>query len=289
MKPTTLGSSLWILAAWAAGATVQAATEHSSSRQTLHFAGKGEHTLEVRTITGTITVEASDGPDVEMIVNKTLSADTEEELRAADSEVTLETADNDATVGAVVRQRGQGVCGQESPYWPSHSWRLHYEARFDFIIRVPRAAHLELCTINKGDVSIKGTRGKFEIRSVNGSITMTAAGGAGEAYTVNGPINASFESVPDAASVFKTINGEVVVALPDRLDAELRMKTFNGGLYTDFEVQAVPPKAVPAVEKHGAMSVYRMEGFTTVRVGNGGPELTLDTLNGDVRVVRRSK
>jgi hypothetical protein len=289
MKPTTLRSSLWIVAACAAGVNVQAATEHSSSRQTLHFAGKGERTLEVRTITGTIIVEASDGPDVEMIVNKTLSADTEEELRAADSEVTLETADNEATVGAVVRQRGQGVCGQESPNWSWHSWHPHYEARFDFIIRVPRAVHLELCTINKGDVSVKGTNGRFEIRSVNGSITMTDVGGAGEAYTVNGPINASFAMAPAAASELKTVNGEVVVAMPDRLDADLRMKTFNGGLYTDFEVQAVPPKAVPAVEKHGAMSVYRTNGFTTVRVGNGGPELTLDTLNGDVRVVRRSR
>ena len=295
MKPIILilRSLLWLLAAGAASANALAATEHSSSKQTLHFSGAGPHTLEVRAITGTITVEASDSSDAEMIINKTVSADTEEELRAANSDITLETADNSATVGAVVRQRRQGVdegvCGEESPNGSWHSWHRNYDVRFDFTVRVPRATHLELCTINKGDVTVKGTSGRFEIRSVNGSITMTDVAGAGEAYTVNGSINASFLSGPHAASVFKTINGRIVVTLPEHLDADLRMKTFNGGLYTDFDVQTVPIKVVPAVEKHAGMSVYRSDGFTTVRVGNGGPELTLDTLNGDVRVVRRSK
>jgi hypothetical protein len=43
------------------------------------------------------------------------------------------------------------------------------------------------------------------------------------------------------------------------------------------------------VRKEGGMSVYRTTGFTTVRVGNGGPELTLESLNGDVRIIRQSK
>lgn len=66
------------------------------------------------------------------------------------------------------------------------------------------------------------------------------------------------------------------------------MKTLNGGLFTDFEVQ---PQSVPVgiiTEKHGGLSVVRTSGFTTVRAGKGGPDLTLESLNGDVRVLRRS-
>jgi len=34
------------------------------------------------------------------------------------------------------------------------------------------------------------------------------------------------------------------------------------------------------------MFVYRSNEFTTLRVGRGGPELTFDAFNGDVRVLR---
>ena len=138
-------------------------------------------------------------------------------------------------------------------------------------------------------MTVNGTRGDFSVRSVNGPITMTDLAGAGEAVTVNGSVQVSFVSPPQAASRFKTINGNVVVSFPDTLAADLHLKSFHGGLYTDFDVQPLPAESLRTVEKHGGMSVYRTNGFTAVRVGKGGPELTLDTLNGDVRVLRRSK
>jgi hypothetical protein len=79
------------------------------------------------------------------------------------------------------------------------------------------------------------------------------------------------------------------VTMPDRLAATLRMKSFNGGLFTDFEVQSTPAPKRVAAERRNGMYVYRSTDFTTVSVGGGGPELTLETLNGDVRVLRRSQ
>ena len=35
--------------------------------------------------------------------------------------------------------------------------------------------------------------------------------------------------------------------------------------------------------------VYKKRGFTNVRVGAGGPALTFDTLNGDVRILRAGR
>jgi DUF4097 and DUF4098 domain-containing protein YvlB len=164
-----------------------------------------------------------------------------------------------------------------------------YEVRFDFTIRVPRATPIELCTINEGNIVVRGTRGAFLIRTINGRITMADVAGSGEATTVNGPVTASFVAAPRAKSLFKTINGNVILTMPDGLAADLRMKTFNGGLYTDFDVQALPTAAVVNAERRDGMYVYRSTGFTTVRAGSGGPVLTLDTLNGDVRVLKRAK
>lgn len=270
-------------------ADAQGPTEHSSMKHTLHFAGAGPHTLELRAITGSIKVEAYEGRDVEMVVDRSVIADTQEELRDADREVILNIADNAATIGAVVREPYQGACGEHlhSGLWYRPEPR--YEVRFDFTVRVPADTRLQLCTVNDGEVTVKGTRAEFSVRSVNGPITMTDIAGSGEAVTVNGPVQVSFVAAPQAASQFKTINGDVVVSFPDGLGADLRMKSFNGGLYTDFDTHSLPVEALHTVQRRGGMSIYRTNGFTAVRVGNGGPGLTLQTLNGDVRVLRRAR
>ena len=287
MNPTTLRTFLFVTAGCACIANAQARSEHTSTHQTLHFAGTGTHTLEVRTITGMITVEAYDGKDVEMIIDKTVDADSEDNLREANREVILDTAENASTVQAIVKYPNQAVCGEDNR-WARHHDYPHYDVRFDFKIRVPRDTRLQLCAINKGDIAVTGTQGDFDIRSINGHITMTDVGGSGNATTINGPVNASFVTAPQAPSVFKTINGAVIITLPDRLCADLRMKTFNGELLTDFESQLLPVQPV-ARERSNGMAEYRSTGFTAVRVGSGGPELTLETLNGDVRVLRRPK
>src|SRR5689334_10657429 len=107
MKLTTLLFKLATLVVIAAGATAGNAnaadfSDSSSSRHVLHFAGSGEHTLEVRAITGHITVEAYDGPDVEVLVNRSVDAWGRSEREAAENAVKLETSDNSDRVRLVV-------------------------------------------------------------------------------------------------------------------------------------------------------------------------------------------
>ena len=290
MKLTTQLFTLGALVAIAASASGAKATDLSdttSSRHTLHFAGTGEHTLEVRTVTGRITIEAYDGKDVEVLVDRTIEAESQREREAADREVKLETSDNADTVRLRVRYQDEPTCGEQSEHW-KHWDRRHYDVRYDFTIRVPKNTRLELCTINHGDIVVSGTQGDFSIHSVNGRITMDDVGGAGEAKTINGRVTATFATAPRKPSVFKTINGDVVLEMPERLAADLRMKTFNGGLFTDFEVEPLEQPMNVSVRRQNGKFVYRSNGFTSVRAGGGGPELTLETMNGDVRVLRRS-
>jgi hypothetical protein len=223
----------------------------------MHFAGPGAHTLEVRAIEGNITVQAYDGADVEMIVDRSLSAENDAEMRAARRDVVLDTGDNAATIHAIVRYPNQQTCGGATGY----TSRPGYHVRFDFTIRVPRAVRLQLCTINSGVVLVSGTVGDFDVHNVNGRITMTDVSGSGNAMTVNGAVTVSFVSAPQRTSTFRTINGDVAITLPDTASADFHMKTFNGRVFSDFAVKPM-------------------------RARNGGPDLTLESLNGDVRVLR---
>jgi DUF4097 and DUF4098 domain-containing protein YvlB len=263
--------------------------DESSIKKTLQFAGTGVRTLDVRTMNGSIRVSGYDGADVQLEARQTIAADSAEDLREAKEKIVVDTTDQAATIDVVVREPRGAVCGEpwngRSPAW----WdRLRYEAIVELAIRVPRTTRLRLCTVNGGEVNVDGTTGDFDIDNVNGRITLEQIRGSGRASSVNGRVTASFLEAPRSASIFKSVNGHIVATFPAGLSADLRMKTFNGGLFTDFEVEPLVQK-IPAAERRAGRLTYRSNQFTSVRVGQGGPELTFDAFNGDVRVLRAAK
>jgi hypothetical protein len=276
------------LAALAANPAAHAALPDTveTTHHTLRFAGPDPHELEVRTVFGAISVEAYDGKDVDVTVRKTIHAKNAQELEAAQRDVKLEIADNAGTVSAIGRFVYGTTCGED--HGPQNRQWPQYEVQFDFTIRVPRDTKLTLCTVNESAISVKGTRADFDIRNVNGRIDLADIAGSGEVVTVNGGIKASFVAAPRGNTLFRTINGDLVLAMPDAFSADLDMKTFNGGLFTDFEATPRAIKAALPERKDGKL-IYQTNPYATVRIGNGGPLITLDTFNGDVRVLHRTR
>lgn len=261
--------------------------DDSTMTRTLSFAAGGGRTLDVRNINGFIHVEATNDGTVQMSIRKVIRAETRNDLDEAQREVQLEFIDGTNRVGATVTEWNKHVCGEQ---WEDDQGRRprrrNYSVRFDFTIRVPRDTALRLCTINGGDVIVNGTRGDFDVDNVNGLIEMNRVAGSGSAHTVNGPVSVSFTSNPRQPSSFKTVNGNVDVRFPDGLSADFAMKTMNGGLYTDFESQPLPTAMSAAGERRNGRFIYRAERHTRVRVGSGGPQITFETLNGNVRARR---
>jgi hypothetical protein len=260
--------------------------DDSTLTRTLAFAAGGSRTLDVRNINGFIHVEGTSDSTVQMSIHKTVRAETAADKADAERDVRLDFSDQKPTVEAVVRDRRNHVCGE--PNRDNGQWeRVRYDVRFDFTIRVPRDATLRLCTINGGDLIVNGTQGGFTVDNVNGRIELSGVAGSGRAHTVNGPVTVTFAANPTDASSFKTVNGNVDVSFVDGLSADFSMKTFNGGLFTDFDVQPLAGKVSAAPERREGKFVYRANEFTRVRVGRGGPELSFETLNGNVRALRR--
>ena len=260
--------------------------EESTVDRTLSFAAGGGRIVDVRNINGFIHVEATNDATAQMSIHKVIRGETQDDVVKARADVRLEFADVAPRVGAtVIDQRGH-VCGED---WNDHGerWdRVHYEVQFDFTIRVPRSAAIRLCAINGGDIIVNGTQGDFDVTNVNGLVEMHGVAGAGRAHTVNGPVTVTFTANPKQPSSFKTVNGNVDVQFLDGLSADFAMKTMNGGLFTDFDTQPLAGKAQAPGERRNGKFVYRANEFARVRVGSGGPELTFETLNGNVRARR---
>jgi hypothetical protein len=67
------------------------------------------------------------------------------------------------------------------------------------------------------------------------------------------------------------------------LSADLLFQTMNGGIYTDFDVTARATAAAQGEQRDGKF-IYRSKGPHGARVGQGGPELSFNTLNGSIRL-----
>jgi hypothetical protein len=117
---------------------------------------------------------------------------------------------------------------------------------------------------------------------------MNEVAGSGKVYALNGRVRVLFRQNPRAASSFGSLNGEVRVTFQPDLSADVRFKTFNGGVFTDFPVSYLPTPA-SAGERHGTKFVYKSNEWSSARVGRGGPELTFDAFNGNIRILSRGQ
>ncbi len=161
----------------------------------------------------------------------------------------------------------------------------------DLLITVPIRSSLELKCINNGGIEVEHVDGEIDAENLNGRITLKNVAGSVVAHSLNGAVSAILDRV-DAAkpSSFSTLNGDIDVTLPDNLRANVRMKTDNGAIYSDFDVK-LETGARLAENDAGQRSngKYHIRFDRTLRgtINGGGPELQLTTFNGQIFIRKR--
>lgn len=236
--------------------------------------------LELSNLNGAVTIIAEERADVSVIATRTVERVGRDPVPQVDVR---------QVANAVVVCSDSTRCGCRLEQGPERGWRPDDDrtvARVNFEVRVPRAVTLDVCAVNTRLVRVEGTSGPYRIHNVNGGIRLTRISGHGDVHTVNGDLDATFALAPDGPSRFSSVNGDLDVTMPRSLSADVRMHTMHGALYTAFETTPLPRRAA-ATERRGAATIYRQDGHASVRIGSGGPELTFDTLNGDVRLRRQ--
>ena len=243
--------------------------ERETIRQTLEFSSTGgQKMLEVEGVLGAIHVTGYDGTAVEMTANKTVRANTPEQARLARDTVRLDVSDKADTIRIDVDQ-------------PNQMRDPGYQVIFDFELRVPRATNIRLQNV-RDEIRVQDMTGDFDLSSVSGRIDMTMVAGSGRVHAVSGPVEVNFSRNPTKDSYFGSLSGEVDVTFQKDLSADLKFKTFNAGVYTDFPVTALPVP-VNAPERRNGMFIYKSE-YQGARVGKGGPMLEFDGFNRDIRI-----
>ena len=261
-------------------AQAEVVERNTTQRSFAYFGGSGRK-LIVDNVNGAVDVVGYNGNEVQVTVKEYWKADDAGKMEQARREVKL----NLGQQGNVVRLyvdgpfRCQGDCSH-------HEGRTGYRVAFDFQVKVPADAELELRTVNGGHIKAENSDANFVVSNVNGGIDLLEMAGSGHAATVNGEVKVTFRQNPRAPSSFKSVNGELAVAFRPDLAADFRCKTLNGGVYTDFEASLRPVQAAER-ERYGGKYIYRSHQFNGIRIGAGGPEHNFDTLNGSIRIIKR--
>ena len=112
-------------------------------------------------------------------------------------------------------------------------------------------------------------------------------GGSVVAHSMNGSVTAVVTRVtPQAPLSFTSMNGTVDVTLPTGIKANLKLRSDQGDVFTDFDFQEIQG-ARPQVRKGNRFTID-VNRSVYGAVNGGGPDVELRSFNGTV-ILRKAK
>jgi hypothetical protein len=220
-------------------------------------------TVEIKGINGGISAEYTTGSEVEVEAVKRGRRSNPDEVR-----IVVDEHQGGVTICALYPTPSGEPANTCEPGKSGRMTSRKNDVTVYFKVKVPRGVGMTARTVN-GGIEIEGLRGDVKATTVNGSITLSTNGSA-QANTVNGSIRAALGKVGEETA-FETVNGQIVLDLPDDLSADLDAQTVNGHIDSDFEVSV-----------RGKITKHRLRG----RIGGGGAPLALSTVNGSIELVK---
>jgi Putative adhesin len=216
-----------------------------------HVADTG---LDVETENGSVEVASDpEQKDVKVVAKITATGPTKEDAAA-----------RLATVKLVVERRAKDQVLAVSVKFPEPR---RSDEGCAFIITVPAVKGVDVRTSN-GSVTVSKASGPIKLETVNGDVKADAVQGEADLSTSNGGI--TFKAVgPPASLRLKTSNGSVTATLAPGAGGTLTAETSNGDV---------------VVKGAKAGSVTGDRTSKTVRLSAEGPRSEIETSNGGVTV-----
>ncbi|MEJ7605813.1 MAG: DUF4097 family beta strand repeat-containing protein, partial [Bryobacteraceae bacterium] len=182
-------------------------------------------TLRVDMLNGSISVKGYEGKDVIVEARPRGARNAEPEMNRGLRRIPihgtgLEAEEQDNVVRVRAASHGRNI---------------------DVVVQVPMLASLKLRTVNGGKLEVDRVDGDIEVSNTNGSVVLTNVSGSVVAHSLNGRVNVTFDKVrPNKPMSFSTLNGDIDVAFPADIKANVKVKSDNGDVFSDFEVKLEP-------------------------------------------------
>lgn len=231
---------------------------------------KSDGTFSLKNVNGSIIITTWKKEKVEIKAVKTTKGDPD---RLKEVRIEVEAAPDSVSVDTVYPRR------------------RNIRVKVKYEVKVPEGVHLKNVRSVNGSVYISGplgnirastTNGKIKLDDTSGDLSLSTTNGKIEAVNIKGKIDAhstngsielgmlSFEDTIEA----KTVNGGITLRFGslEKIDADFKARSVNGRIYLDI------PITFQSIHK----SKHSLEG----RVGQGGPKISLRTVNGSIKITK---
>jgi hypothetical protein len=154
----------------------------------------------------------------------------------------------------------------------------------DVELQVPARVSLKLSAHNDGDIVVENVEGDIETSNHNGAIRLTNIAGSVVANTHNEDVHVTLTRIAtDKAMSFISHNGDIDVTLPASAKANLKMRSDNGEIFTDFDIQ-MRAGSTPQTTTRGRGTRVEINQSIYGTINGGGPEFELRSYNGNIYV-----
>lgn len=250
----------------------------STEQLTVPLSSPGKpYTLKVHLVTGSIKVVSYDGKDI--LINAT--------PRSGDEENNSKPSENG--MKRISTSRGFEVTAKEADNTVTVNTGNPNKA-IDLDLKIPQDVKLKIGTVNDGKILVENVRGELEVNNVNDEIILSNISGSVVANTVNGDVIVTFNSVdPKAPMAFSTLNGDVKVTLPADTKANLKVKSDNGDVFSDFDIDIDnTPSKIDKITEPGMYKIKK-DDWVYGKINGGGPEMMMKNMQGDIYVKKAAK
>lgn len=207
-------------------------------------------TIHLENVNGDIDIVAWDKAEVSLEAEK--KGKTDADL----AKVTLEIDSSPAKLSIKTKYAKSG-------------WFGNVNASVRYRLMVPAGVRLEKIDSVNSDITVTGVRGPVNLDTVNGRITATGLASDARLDSVNGGLSAEFASVDGVREVkLDSVNGRATVTLPKGAGARIDADSVNGSVTIDQQVK------LGKVRRHSL----------TGEIGSGGPDISLETVNGSIAI-----
>ena len=108
--------------------------------------------------------------------------------------------------------------------------------RANFEVTVPRSTSVVIRNALGGEIHVGQLGGDIEIKSLNGEVLLEDVTGGALVETMNGEISARIQTLREGKPLsFTSMNGEISLEVPADAKANVRLRTQNGAILTDFD------------------------------------------------------
>ena len=177
-------------------------------------------------------------------------------------------------------------------------------AEADVELEVPARTNLNLRVVHGGAIEVEGVEGNLEVNNVNGPIRLQGISGSVVAAAVNGDVTVAMTRVAEQkVMAFSSLSGKIDVTLPRTTKANLKLRSDNGDVFTDFDVEQTKAPPVPAATPSPGSRRFQwtlldrngrdrrrndVDGNRTIygSINGGGPEIEARSFNGAVFIRR---